>query len=133
MIIKWHDIHSVNVKEIDEQHKKLIGIINKFFEFDAADKVGLVEIVKELSDYANYHLTTEETYFIKFQYPKTEEHKKQHDFYRAKVAELTTKLQAGETAAVFAELSEFLREWWVNHINNTDQEYSEFFNDHGLY
>lgn len=133
MIIKWHDIHSVNVKEIDEQHKKLIGIINKFFEFDAADKTGMLGIVKEMSDYANYHLTTEEAYFKKFQYPKTVEHQKQHDFYREKVADLTTKLQNNETVAVFKELAEFLREWWINHINNTDQEYSEFFNDHGLY
>ena len=133
MKIEWNEINSVNVKEIDEQHKKLIGIINRFFGSDPADKASLMAILKEGTDYANYHLSVEEDYFVKFQYDKAEEHKKQHDFYRAKIAEFMIELQTEATAQVFAEMSEFLRNWWIHHINSSDQEYSECFNKHGLY
>lgn len=133
MNIKWHEIHSVNVKEMDEQHKRMIAIINRFFAVGPADKEGLIKIAKEMCDYANYHLAAEEAYFIKFQYPKAIEHKEQHDAYRAKVTEFTTRLQTEETAKVFAAMSEFLGNWWIYHINNSDQQYSECFNQHGLY
>ncbi len=31
MIFKWQPIYSVNVKEIDDQHKKMFNILNQLF------------------------------------------------------------------------------------------------------
>ncbi|HTX86578.1 MAG TPA: hemerythrin domain-containing protein, partial [Candidatus Nanoarchaeia archaeon] len=75
--IKWEDKFSVGVKELDEQHKKIIEIINRLTAMDsAADFSGeeILKILRELNDYAHYHFTNEEIYFREFDYPKAESH-----------------------------------------------------------
>lgn len=133
MLIKWSDIHSVNVKEFDEQHKKLVEIINEFFANGPEKKEGLMLIVGKLIEYANYHLDNEEAYFKKFNYEDEAGHIEKHNFYRHKVLELSKKLKDTEGDVIFKELSEFLRDWWIMHINKIDQEYSHFFNQRGLF
>jgi hemerythrin-like metal-binding protein len=133
MLIKWRDIHSVNVKEFDEQHKKLVEIINEFFASGPDNKEALKLIVGKLIEYSNYHLENEEAYFKKFNYPEAADHLEKHNFYRHKVLEFSHKLETAEGAEIFNELSEFLRDWWIMHINNIDQEYSNFFNKNGLF
>ena len=133
MIIKWDEINSVNVKEIDEQHQKLIAVINKFFAINSDDREALKVVLGELVEYADYHLNFEEELFDKFQYKKSEEHKTQHQFYRQKVAKFQKDIEVGDLGQVFTAMSKFLVEWWIFHINNSDLEYSNCFNDHGLY
>lgn len=87
MIIKWEEINSVNVKEIDAQHQKLVAIINKFFTIKDANQEAMQELVSELIDYANYHLRHEEALFDKFNYVNSADHKHQHELYRQKVLE----------------------------------------------
>ena len=133
MTIKWDEINSVNVKEIDEQHQKLIAVINQFFATGGDGKEALEVVLGELTEYANYHLKFEEALFDKFQYEKSAEHKKMHQFYQQKVAEFKKDVEAGNHQEVFTAMSEFLKEWWISHINNADFEYSTCFNKHGLY
>ena len=47
--IKWSDSYSVNIEEMDEQHKQLLDIINEFDEAVEAkkEKQGLAEIHKQ--------------------------------------------------------------------------------------
>jgi hemerythrin len=133
MIIKWEEIDSVNVKELDTQHQQLVGIINQFFVTDHGDKDGLLKIIKELNAYAEYHFSDEEKYFAQFHYEKTAEHQKQHQFYREKISEFAKKIETGNGAEIIPEISKFLHDWWVFHINHSDIEYSDCFNSHGLY
>lgn len=127
MILIWQPIYSVNVGEIDEQHRKLFNIINKFFSLNKGEN--MEGILKELEEYAIYHFNTEEKYFKKFSYPEEESHKKMHQFYVDKVAEFK-KRQKNED--IYMELREFLKNWWLGHIQNADQAYSNFFNQNGL-
>lgn len=133
MLIKWSDIHSVNVKEFDEQHKKLVEIINELFAHGATNKEALVLIVKKLIEYANYHLEAEEFYFEKFGYEDSTDHIKKHDFYRQTVADFEKEILETDSDIAFKKLTDFLRDWWINHINQVDQEYVDFFNKQGLY
>ncbi len=136
MLIKWNEINSVNVKEIDEQHKKLVDIINEFFSIDEKDQGQLIVILDKLSDYANYHLNFEEKYFAELAYDKSDEHVESHNAYRKRINGLQENLQdaTGENIKkTIDELSNFLRDWWINHINKVDHQYSEWFNSKGVY
>ena len=133
MTIKWDEINSVNVKEIDQQHQKLVAVINNFFTVGGNGKEALQKVVVELIEYANYHLSFEEDLFDKFHYEKSAEHKKQHQFYRDQVAEFQKEIENGDYQLIFTTMSKFLKEWWIFHINNSDFEYSDCFNKHGLY
>lgn len=132
MFLEWEKIYSVNVEELDNQHKKIFDIINLIYELKnegiSLDKSK--EIINDLKNYGNFHLATEEKYFKDFNYPEADAHIIQHDNYREKILEIENKNL--ENKEFFKELSTFLRIWWLNHIQSVDQEYSEFFNEKGF-
>jgi hemerythrin-like metal-binding protein len=135
MLLKWESIYSVNVEELDEQHKKMFEIINRVFGLgeDSMKSKKSLEIIKELKEYGNYHLGTEEKYFKKFNYPETDSHVAQHDDYRKRILKMENNLQGQGGKKAFQEIKDFLMDWWLGHIQNVDQQYSEFFNQNGLY
>ncbi len=133
--MQWKEEYSVKVDEIDEQHKKLIDIINKLYITVSASVVNennLGKIFKELVDYADYHFETEEKYFDKFDYPQKEKHKLEHVKYTQKVLDWYIQYNNGKIG-ISLEVTDFLVSWWTNHILNVDKGYSEFFNGHGLH
>jgi len=80
MVLEWKDEYSVNVKEIDEQHKVFLKILNNLYvaiNNYSIDKE-LTKILEELVDYTKLHFSTEEKYFEQFNYSHTEEHKEEH-------------------------------------------------------
>ncbi|MBU0660754.1 bacteriohemerythrin [Patescibacteria group bacterium] len=135
MYLKWSPIYSVNVAKLDEQHKTIFGLINDLFELkDHLSKKEELAIIHKLIDYANEHLKTEETYFKELNYPNTISHTKQHDNYRKQVKAFETKIEkSDELEKDHDELIDFLKHWWLNHIQKIDQEYVDFFNEHGIH
>ena len=132
-MINWNDSLSVHVAEIDQQHKKLIEMIN---ELNDAMKVGkgkdvLEKIVNNLIGYTATHFKTEENYFAKFGYPDTENHKKEHAAFVQKVSDFKTGFETGKLAMTI-EVMSFLSDWLKNHIMGTDKKYASFFNEKGL-
>jgi hemerythrin-like metal-binding protein len=133
MFLKWSDIYSVNVKEIDNQHQRMFSIINGLYEIkDDISEADLIKLIKELKDYGIYHLGTEEKYFEKFNYPDKEQHALFHEKYKKKIEEFEEKIIRLKEIVVIEELKKFLKDWWLNHIQNEDQKYSDFFNQNGL-
>ncbi len=82
-MIKWSDKYSVGISKIDEEHKKLIGIINKAVVASKHkdNSKEIIEILREMNDYAQAHFVTEENYMLGFGYPDYEQHKKEHQAF----------------------------------------------------
>lgn len=132
-LINWNDSFSVNVAEIDQQHKKLISMIN---ELSDAMKQGkgkdiLGKIVNSLLGYTATHFKTEENYFDQFGYPDTDSHKKEHIAFVQKVSDFKDGFEKG-SLSLSIEVINFLSDWIQNHIKGTDKKYSPFFNEKGL-
>ena len=128
--IEWSDKFSVNVKEIDEQHKKLIGMINKLYDglFDIeVQKV----VINEMIEYTKTHFATEEKYMVQFQFSGYEEHKKEHEELTEKAIAIKNTFERTKCPLSLAIL-DFLKEWLENHLLETDMKYVELFNEHGL-
>jgi len=134
MAIQWNESHSVNVKEIDEQHKTFIGILNKIYDlvYQRIDQAELKKILDELVAYAEKHFQTEEGYFDKFNYEHSEEHKKEHLKLKTQIGDFYKKLEAGEVE-ISVELLDFLENWLVDHLDIQDKKYIKCFNEHGLF
>lgn len=129
----WDDKFSVSVREIDEQHKRLIGMINELHDGmkSGGGKAVVAPILKRLVDYTLYHFSTEERYMSLHRYPGELAHKAEHKKFTDKVMDFHQKFNDG-TAAVSLELMTFLKGWLTDHIMGTDKKYSKYFNDHGL-
>ncbi|MBU0995586.1 MAG: bacteriohemerythrin [Proteobacteria bacterium] len=132
-LITWDDSLSVKVKEIDEQHKKLIRLINSLHEamIQRKTKEALGTIINELMDYTTGHFLTEETYFEKFEYGERDSHKREHTGFVNKVSAFHTDFQTGKMF-LSMEIMNFLKDWLIKHIKGTDKKYGPLFNSRGL-
>ena len=74
--IKWDDKYSVGISMIDEEHKKLIGILNKviYAKEHNGNPEELWEVLSEMTNYALTHFKTEEAYMKELNYPEYQDH-----------------------------------------------------------
>jgi len=132
-LINWNDALSVNVAEMDQQHKRLIALIN---ELNDAMSVGkgrdaLQKIVDDLVAYTTTHFRAEEKYFARFEYPDTFNHRREHVVFIKTVVGYRDRIANGDMPLT-TEVMKFLSNWLKTHIQGTDKKYSQFFNDRGL-
>ncbi|HHN66370.1 MAG TPA: bacteriohemerythrin [Nitrospirae bacterium] len=132
-IITWNDSLSVNISEIDMQHKKLITMINELNDAMGQGKGQEVlgKIIDGLAEYAATHFRTEEKYFDQYGYPDSASHKKTHAEFVNKVSDFKKKFEKGQIT-LSIEIMNFLSDWLRNHIMKVDKKYSRFFNERGL-
>ncbi|WP_303902617.1 bacteriohemerythrin [Thiohalomonas denitrificans] len=131
-IVTWSDEYTVEIQEIDEQHKRLIDIINKLYEALAAqrDRDQVATVLNELVEYTKVHFEVEETLMRIFHYEEYDVHKEIHDRIVARVLDLQGKFHSGDDS-VGMELLIFLKEWLFDHINKVDKRYTRHFHKHG--
>lgn len=132
-MITWTDSYSVKVKEIDEQHKQLVVLVNQLQEAMTSHKTDQVmeHILNDLAAYTVNHFRTEETYFTRFSYPDRVAHKAEHEAFTQQVKNFISEFKAGKTT-VSIELVQFLSKWLLNHIRKSDQAYADFLVSKGL-
>ncbi|HNI26578.1 MAG TPA: bacteriohemerythrin, partial [Leptospiraceae bacterium] len=133
-LIQWDDTLSVNVDELNEQHKKLIEILNLLYTSTHENKSRevLTEILNSLIQYTVVHFETEEKLMAKTKYPGMEEHIREHELLKQQVLSYNSQYQS-ESETVSFELLNFLRKWLTNHILRSDKKYSKHFNQAGIY
>lgn len=132
-LIEWEPVLSVNVKSIDDQHKKLISMVNQLHDAMKSGKAKEIMggILSELIDYTDKHFKHEEAYFEKHNYPGFLRHKKEHDDLRKTATDLKKKFDSGETL-ITVEVLYFLKDWLSKHILGSDKEYTPFLNAKGV-
>jgi hemerythrin len=125
--VEWSDKFSVGITSIDNQHKKLVEIVNKLHTAMLAGKGNeiLGGIFNELVKYTSEHFATEEMYFKVHKYSQEAIHKKEHEDLVKQALELQKKFAAGGTGVTMSTAT-FLKDWLGKHILNSDKAYSEF-------
>ncbi len=133
-LLIWKEEYGVGVKEIDDQHKKIFGLINRLYSAMVDLKEGEVinSIVEELVGYSHYHFGLEQEYFEKFNYPDKKSHEAEHEKFKNELIHFQKDIN-DKVEILPREVLTFLEDWWVKHINGTDKKYTEFFHEHGLY
>ena len=127
MNITWQDSLSVSNEKIDQQHKNLINMLNTAvsIQHKKPNSEEVSELLQELSRYAHDHFKVEEEYMLEMSYPDFDKHKSQHKLFREKIACLCLEAFS-KSEAVATDLLNYLSEWFLNHIKNTDQMYAQF-------
>lgn len=80
-LIEWDESMSVGVKEMDDDHKQLIALLNELNEsFEThQERQALGAVLEKVIQYTRQHLAREEKLLAKCQYPMCDEHHKEHD------------------------------------------------------
>lgn len=128
----WTDSLSVGIKEIDDQHKKLIEMINTFHDHLKKDNITAIkELLGSMASYTVYHFKTEENYFDEYKYTNAEAHIKEHEKFIAEVYSVQERLEEGKPL-LSLELTGFLKKWLTEHIMGSDKMYGPFLRGKGL-
>ncbi len=133
-LIEWSSELSVGIDSIDEQHKKLVNMINALndAQLTGSSNELLGKIFTGLAAYTQKHFTYEENMFAEHGYSDSQEHKRQHNELISQVVELKEKFMENPQGTINADLMQFLKRWLTNHIMRTDKEYAEFLISKGV-
>ncbi|WP_321401508.1 bacteriohemerythrin [Maridesulfovibrio sp.] len=125
--IEWHNGLNLGIKEIDDQHKELISIINNVFEaFDRNETDSAIdEVLQRLHEYTVYHFNAEEKYMEKVGYPHLSEHRQQHAVLKNKVKSFRAARFHKEDVFTH-EIKELLTRWLLDHILRVDYKIVDF-------
>jgi len=123
-IFPWNKNFETGVPIIDEQHQKLVQLINLLASHlsSHSEESILLSVFDELADYALYHFETEEKIWHQFlpEDPLEVEHKKVHGDF---IAEIQHLKQVNKNQSINQEIEEVLRfliHWLVFHILESD-------------
>lgn len=120
---EWNNNLSLNNIGIDNQHKKLINLINELYDAmgtgTAKDKMG--KILNELINYTKTHFADEEKIMEQTNYPGIGIQKAQHKDFIAKIESTYTEFQAGNNYLSVSVMN-FLKDWLNKHIKDVDQQ-----------
>ena len=129
----WNEKYIINVKEIDDQHKKLFEICDSLYNAMKAGKAKDIMggILKNLIDYTANHFATEERLMTKYSYPDYLKHKTKHEKLVKQVIDFQKDFDNGK-ASISVEIMNFLKDWLFKHILGTDKKTGEFLNTKGI-
>ncbi len=131
--VVWKDEYSVGVESLDDDHKKLLNLINNlqlavhYQTGENFEKEALTDVVA----YTKYHFEREEKMMQEASYADFDAHKAVHTAMIAKVNKFLLEYEKQGHDAL-EELAQYLKDWLVGHINGTDQEYSSLLREKGI-
>ena len=126
-LLTWNENLSVKITSIDDQHKKLIEMINNLQDAMSSgdSRAVLGEIFDGLLNYTVEHFTFEKDLFTKHAYPDADAHLAEHDAFAQKVSDLHKQFVGSSNFMIGVDVMKFLTDWLVNHIQGVDKKYSD--------
>jgi len=130
----WNDQLSVGVEALDNDHKKMVSMVNILYDGIVAGRgnEALQMIMDDLVAYTGYHFTREEDYFALTGYAEASEHKIEHDVMKERVKEI--QLHYKDLSPVLTMgVMVFLKDWLIEHILGSDKRYGPHLNGKGFF
>lgn len=122
--IEWTRELESGIPIIDTQHKRIIDFIN---ELEDACRTGNKDetshVMEGLLNYTVTHFEFEEALQEKAGYPYLKAHRRIHEIFMKKVAEIRDRASHGEDVAPL--LLNLLQGWLASHIKGEDRDYVE--------
>jgi len=123
----WDRTLSVDVPEIDEDHRKLVDLFNMLSHSVAeGEPASYIEaVMEELICCTLWHFRHEERLMLKYGYEGFVEHKSEHEDLIGSAKALQQQLLQ-ESKPVLGEDIRFLEHWLTGHILGTDRDLGSY-------
>jgi len=128
-IFPWNDNFKTGIALIDEQHQKLIGLINSLASIATSQfhRSDVRQALDELIAYTQYHFRAEEKIMLEVfgDHRSATAHLHAHHSFEKKVDELRDSLASDTKAEVIEDMLCFLVQWLALHILESDMKMSK--------
>jgi|GEM_PF-227304 len=124
--IEWSPALSVGDPLLDQQHQKLVEMVNTLHDAMATQSAQfqIKELLDSLVEYTQKHFGYEEERMRSANYPHLAGHQRLHTDLLNQVGALHEKFKCGKK--INMKLMKFLKDWLINHIQKSDKQYSPY-------
>lgn len=132
MILNWDDSLLIGIEKIDNQHKELFRIINKFLTAmsEGKGKFEIATTLKFLEAYVIKHFNDEEKLLINNNKEAYKIQYEQHETFKNELIKLKDKFEKdGITSTLVIDTQKSVTTWCRNHIIKVDKELARFMKD----
>ncbi|MBN1806245.1 MAG: hemerythrin family protein [Sedimentisphaerales bacterium] len=125
LYIVWSDDNNLGIPIIDEQHRGIVSTINSLHHFiiTGHGQKMISPIMVTLQQFTDIHFSVEEALMSEAGYPDFDEHIKLHKTLISKTKEVFDEARKNKDPYMVLN---FLKEWWLVHINKQDRKYVPF-------
>jgi hemerythrin-like metal-binding protein len=124
-IFPWNQNFETGIPAIDEQHRKLVDLLNVLVSHLAyqSGAPALNKVFKELREYTEFHFKSEEQIWHRYfdGDPWEEWHRKTHGDFVAEILRLKNEEVAKPLDVVIGQIVTFLTHWLAQHILDSDK------------
>jgi len=131
MLLAWTENLSVKIKELDDDHKKLVKVINELhhaiLDAGGSGEVEAVEIeiaLHRLENYAGQHFDREEKILAAAAHADLEFQRQAHRDMVRTIAEMNMRFRESTDTRHASELMNFIYDWLTNHVYLSDRRWA---------
>jgi len=132
-LLTWNHTCSVGVRAMDDQHGVLMDTINELrLALVRGASPGPVSVLLDsLLEFTRAHFYSEEQLMEQHGFPGLEEHRAEHERMLRELRESAHRMQHSENVKM-GPLLLALRDGFIAHIENLDQQYGPWLNARGV-
>ena len=125
--IAWSRVLSIGVEEIDEDHRKLVGIFNilNHAVIDRESPEYMAAVLEELINCTVWHFSHEERLMLKHRYEGSGEHKAEHRELIKSAKDLQQGILQADKPVAEEDIG-FLERWLTEHILTADMRLGSY-------
>ncbi len=125
--MNWQPDYQVGVAEIDNQHRRLVEMVNSLHEAmkSGTGKTLVPKILNDLVEYTVSHFSTEERFMQETRYPEYSLHKRHHEELTRQVLQIKAQIDSGSPVNTI-QVMNFLKDWLLNHILGSDKKLGQY-------
>lgn len=131
--LEWSPLFSVGVSSLDDEHRRLVSLLNDFQDACAAGRgpQAAFGALNALVRYAEEHFAHEQDLMDEHGYPERLRHRAEHERFLRRVFELAGEVDADAERGA-EEVLEFIKTWLLEHVLGSDRRYGAFFAERGV-
>jgi hemerythrin len=125
-LFEWQEIYSVGVERLDNQHKNLFSIANRFHAaYERGESRGvLAAIFNEMMEYTAQHFADEERMMRECNYADYDRHKAHHEKLVNLVLGYKRQFDIEQPGVEMAAMN-FIKTWLTGHVLGMDRNYRD--------
>lgn len=132
-LVSWGDELVFGVAKIDNEHKRLMDLVNQVYRDVKSGKGGQVDAgtFTDLFNYSKQHFADEAQFMESINYPDMEAHRVEHATFLDRLKAMDSAAKAGQSIMPVDVVS-FMGSWWQSHIAGSDAKLAAYSKKNGI-
>ena len=129
----WSHTCTTGVQSMDDQHGILMDCLNELRNLlsRGGDPKDVRETLVRLTALTMMHFESEEALLQSYAFPGLTEHRREHHRLLTQLADFANHPNPGSNGAAMG-LAQFLRDWFIAHVEGLDQAYGPWLLERGV-